>query len=447
MVVLERLGHGMGRRFPGVTLDRGRYYWVRRVPRELSGLILGSDGQPVQQVRVALRTDSLTEANRKAAAVSERVSAEWDAMASGRLDDARAHYLAARRLAAARGFAYVPLASLADPAQTSAADLVSRILSISDDRSNPAVVSAVLGGAPVTLPRMSEVWPEVQVLSEAENRNKSAAQVAKWISPRDRSIGEWVQVTGDPPIDQITRTHALNFRQWWSDRVTRDGLTPQYANKTIGHLSAIWTTYTRAHDLDMPNPFRKLALKGETENRRPPFSIDWLRDKLLGPGALDGLNQEARDVLLVMVNTGARPSEITDAPASDWHTEHEIPHLVIAAHGRELKVGHTARDIPLLGVSLDAARRIAKAGGCSRYHHKAAGWSALVNKYLRTHGLNETPTHTAYSLRHSVEDRLLLAGVDDRVRADILGHDYKRPRYGDGGALEGRRRAIDKIAL
>ena len=61
--------------------------------------------------------------------------------------------------------------------------------------------------------------------------------------------------------------------------------------------------------------------------------------------------------------------------------------------------------------------------------------------------MKETPQHTAYGLRHYVEDALLRAGVDDRIRADILGHKYHRPIYGDGGGLMGRRDALKKIAL
>lgn len=149
----------------------------------------------------------------------------------------------------------------------------------------------------------------------------------------------------------------------------------------------------------------------------------------------------------MMVNTGLRPSEILSCPLEDFELEAEIPFLRVAAHGRELKQRHTARDIPLIGVSLAAARRIVGREGVTRYLHKANYWSSLVNKYLENNGLKETPQHTAYSLRHSVEDALLTAGVDDRVRADILGHRYARPVYGSGGGLEMRRQALAKIAF
>ena len=59
----------------------------------------------------------------------------------------------------------------------------------------------------------------------------------------------------------------------------------------------------------------------------------------------------------------------------------------------------------------------------------------------------ETPKHTAYSLRHSFEDRMAEAAIDDRIRAELMGHKYARPDYGRGGSLETRQKAIERIAL
>ena len=191
----------------------------------------------------------------------------------------------------------------------------------------------------------------------------------------------------------------------------------------------------------MPNPFSDLRLEGKDERGVPAFSRKWIEEKFAAEGALPGLNDAARDVLLIMINTGLRPSEIIDAPLSDFEIKANIPFLRVAPNGRELKVAHTKRDIPLIGVALEAARRIAARGGPVRYRQNGNGWSAAVNV------LRETPSHTAYSIRHYVENALLAAKVDDRVRADILGHKYNRPSYGDGGALAGRAEALALIAL
>ncbi|MBL9059618.1 MAG: hypothetical protein JNK88_06305 [Mangrovicoccus sp.] len=250
----------------------------------------------------------------------------------------------------------------------------------------------------------------------------------------------------DLPVDKTTRADALRFRGWWSARVEA-GHKVETANKGFGHLAQIVGTWAKLTDTPLDNAFRGLRLEGKDVGRPPPFSRPWVEECLLAPGAFDGLNDEARDVFLMMVDTGLRPSEITDAPAADFVPDDPVPHFRVAPNGRELKVAHTSRDIPLLGTSLEAARRIVARGGTIRYRHKAGIWSALVNKDLANNGLKETPAHVAYSLRHYVEDALLAAGIDDRIRADILGHKYRRPNYGTGGGLAAREHALRKIAL
>ena len=70
-----------------------------------------------------------------------------------------------------------------------------------------------------------------------------------------------------------------------------------------------------------------------------------------------------------------------------------------------------------------------------------------MNKFLRQNGLLESEAHTAYSLRHAFEDRLLEQGSDDRLRAELMGHKYSRPAYGRGGSLALKAKAVEAIAL
>lgn len=433
----------------GIVLDRGRYYWVKRVPKCYRGLVLGKDGKPVSQVRQALHTDSKSEALAKANQIERARLAEWEALAAGDGGSARAHYESARKLAHVRGYQYRTLDSLlAAPLE----DVVGRIQSLGtpDRLESREVVRAVLGAVPVVLPDLNAVLQEYFTLTATRHLEKSAAQMHRWRLSKTRAVRNFLSAVfpdHSPPIDQITRADALKFRAWWSNRIQTDGLMAQTANKDFGHLAEIWGTWAELTATSLDNPFSKMALDGASEKRRPSFSREWVSDKLLAPGAFLGLNEEARDVFFVMINTGLRPSEITDAPLEDFCVQDNVPHLKVRPNGRELKVSHTRREIPLLGVSLEAARRIADRGGVTKYQRKASGWSALVNKYLGNNDLKETPNHTAYSLRHYVEDALLRAGVDDRIRADILGHKYHRPVYGDGGGLVGRRDALERIAL
>lgn len=433
----------------GIVRDRGRYYWVKRVPKRFAGLVRGADGQPVSQVRQALHTDSEAEAKIKAAQVEAARLAEWEAMAAGDAGSARQHYQAARKLAQARGFPYVPMPALEEG---NLADLVDRLRSLTDGAAGAMasrdVSEAVLGAVPEVLPDINEVLGEYYDLTRTRHLKKSEAQRHKWKLPRERAVRNFVEVTGkgSVPVSEITRADALAFRRWWSERIER-GMKVESANKDFGHLAEIFGTWAELTDTDLANPFTRLRLDGKDEREKPAFSREWVEARLLAPGALDGLNDEARDVFLITLNTGLRPSEITDAPLEDFEVTANVPFLRVAAHGRELKVAHTRRDIPLLGVALEAARRIVARGGINRYRHKAGAWSACVNKYLAGNDLKESPRHTAYSVRHYVENALLAARVDDRVRADILGHKYHRPSYGDGGALAGRAEALRLIAL
>lgn len=196
--------------------------------------------------------------------------------------------------------------------------------------------------------------------------------------------------------------------------------------------------------LGLQLPLSDLSIKEGEKKTRPAFSEGWIRDKILAPGALDRLNAEARAILLGMVNTGYRPSEGEALAADQIILDGPVPHISIEPVGRQLKSQYARRKIPLLGVSLEAFKQFPN--GFPRYRSSAA-LSATVNKYLRTHGLLETPDHSMYSLRHSFEERMLAAGIDDRVRRDLFGHRLDRERYGGGASLEMAHRLLKPIAF
>ncbi len=436
----------------GLTLDRGRYYFVKNVPNHLFGKVLGKSGKPVRQIRQALRTADLSVAKRKAFELEELKTTEWHLLGLGEKALAHEKYAAAKQMAESRGFDYVPSDVLL---RRSFAENLPRMLAAAgtDEQPTPPEVSdAILGAVEVALPPLRAVLQEFIELTKTKHLRKSERQRHLWRLPRERAVANFetaVPGKAKTGIDRITREDALAFRAWWAERIATGETLAATANKDLGHLSQLVREWCelKGH-ARLANPFAKLRFdKGiDGTATRPPFSEKWVRERLLAPSALDGLNDEARDAFLVLINTGLRPSEVLSCPLEDFCLDGQIPFLRVAPNGRELKQRHTAREIPLLGVSFEAANRIVARGGVQRYWHKATSWSNVVNKYLRTNGLAETPAHTAYSLRHYVEDALLTAGIDDRVRADILGHKYKRPVYGTGGGLQLRLQALSRIA-
>ena len=140
--------------------------------------------------------------------------------------------------------------------------------------------------------------------------------------------------------------------------------------------------------------------------KRPSFSDAFIRDRILAPGALEGLDDQAAAIFKVMVNTGARPSEIAALRRDRIILTGDVPHIQIRPDDRQLKSRRAARDIPLCGVSLEAMR--AFPAGFDRYAQNSASLSGVVNSFLRSRGLTETRADdgketTMYSMRHNVK--------------------------------------------
>ena len=69
----------------------------------------------------------------------------------------------------------------------------------------------------------------------------------------------------------------------------------------------------------------------------------------------DDLRVELRVLIYVLIETGARMSEICNLMPEDIKLAHEIPHISIKPRqNRELKTPDSERDIPLVGVALIA---------------------------------------------------------------------------------------------
>lgn len=138
-------------------------------------------------------------------------------------------------------------------------------------------------------------------------------------------------------------------------------------------------------------------MRGEVEKSREPFDPAFIQKRLITGGGLTGLNEHARLVLFVMMETGLRPSEVVNLRDGTIFLDALIPHVRVVADGRRLKTGDSARDVPLVGVALAALRL--RPHGFPKYRDKATVLSATVDKYLTENGLRPTKDHTVYSLR------------------------------------------------
>lgn len=419
-------------------MKRGKSFSLRkRVPSRYKHV------EPRGTVWISLRTDSESVAASKADRAWAQMVEAWESRLAGDSDDADARFAAAREIADVRGFRYLDVGKVA---RLPLDGLLDRVEAVAAPAGVPDQIegAALLGTIPEPAMTISKALDIYWELDRDKLIGKSADQIRRWRNPRIKAVSNFIEVVGDKAIDQITRDDMLDFRQSWLERIEAGEVGANSGNKDLGHLGGVLKTVNRMKRLGLDLPLGELSFREGETRVRPPFSTGWILDKLLAPGALDGLNGEARGVLLGMVNTGYRPSEGAALGSNTIRLDCEVPHISIEPDGRQIKSAYARRMIPLVGVSLEAFRQFPD--GFPRYRDNP-GLSATVNKYLRANGLMESGEHVFYSLRHSFEDRMLAAGIDDRIRRDLFGHRLDRERYGKGASLEQALALLEPLAL
>jgi hypothetical protein len=413
------------------------FHLRRRVPRRYRCV------EARGTVWISLHTDSGTRAGAKAERAWGQMVEAWEARLAGDTGDAEARHAAALELARVRGFRYLDAGVVA---KLPVAEVLERVEAVPAPAGRPDLVEAAALLGTVPEPRITVAWALDLYwgLGREKTFGKSPDQLRRWENPRRKAVRNFVAGVGNKDLGNLTRDDMLDFRQHWLDRIEAGEVTANSANKDLTHLGDVLKTVNSMKRLGLSLPLGALSF-GEGEARtRPPFSVDWITARLLAPGALDGLNDQARGLLLGMVNTGYRPSEGAALTAATIRLDGEVPHIAIEPYGRQLNSRCARRVIPLASVSLEAFRAFPE--GFPRYLDSAT-LSATVNKFLRANGLLETPAHSLYALRRSFEDRILAAGIDDRIRRDLFGHRLDRERYGKGASLIHLAELVQRVAL
>ena len=262
-----------------------------------------------------------------------------------------------------RGFIYIPAEDLAVEATLD--EILERLKKL--DVKAPmatADADAMLGLVKPTAISITKAFGVYcDKICAADLKGKSKTQLSNWTKVKRRAVNNFVAVCGDLPMDAITRNHAKQIFDWWSGRVNpTDGSKPLHANSANKDLTNLRILFERFWDYQgdekRDNPFRNLRFKNVVYKDIPAFENEWIENKILAPGALDALNLEARCIVLTLIETGCRPSEIANLKREHIVLDHEVPHLKIRPQtNRQLKSKSAKRDIPLLGVSLEAMKR------------------------------------------------------------------------------------------
>ncbi|RWQ56508.1 MAG: integrase [Mesorhizobium sp.] len=433
-----------------LTKRQGNFHYKRRVPVTIAHL-----DERAPHVRTSLKTDDRGLARRKRDLLEAADDALWASLITkGVTDPARRRYEAAVKRVEALDFTFHGAGYFEQPEAFD--DLVDRLRHVLATGQQDQIMEPLLGAIEVpkmTVSKAFELYCDEIVADELVN--KSQVQKDQWKKVKKRAISNFIRLVEDKPMEEITIDDAKKIYRHWLARIApKEGKATAGAssgNRDLGNMRVLYEAYFKhMGDARRPNPFEGLGFSLKKKRSRPPIPTDWIRDTVLKPGNLATLNEEARGILLILIETGARPSEICNLEPHAIRLSNKVPHLSIEPredpdNPREIKTESSRRLVPLVGVALEAAQR--HKAGFPLYRNRENDLSATLNKYLRSNSLLPTKSHTVYSFRHSFEDRMKEGGLDDELRRLLMGHTVDRPKYGSGGSLDWRRRELMKIVL
>lgn len=434
---------------------KGNWHYVRRVPKQAKHL------DPRKVIERSLKTRSIEIARIRRDELEAADNEYWQALSVGGGNNVEVinqrHKTAVAR-AKVLGFVYRTVDELTNIAPIS--EVISRALTLDRGRGvkgdlQARDIEALLGGAPKALLNVGACYDLYKnEIAAVELKSKSPAQLKKWDETKSRSVNNFISVVGDKRIGEITREDGLSFFSYFQNRILGKGedapISIASANRNIGDVrKMIGDYFSHIGEPDYKNPLDGLffkKIKGKPRKTRQPYELDFLSNQVVPALATGDLNREAKHILLTLVETGARPSEIFNLTKNRIFLDVEVPFIRVEFDDEmEIKTETSIRDIPLVGVSLMAMRAYPK--GFPRYRDKSSGFSNCVNRFLSRAGLRPTSDHSAYSIRHSFEKRMIEGGLDSDLRRLLMGHKIDRPKYGDGGSMTFRRDELLKITL
>lgn len=425
------------------------WYYVRRVPKSASHM----DGR--RSIYRSLETDSRRIARQRRDICAAADDQRWNEISPRRFGKPAPHAVMRdlQQRAEAFGFTYLPVADIL--AKLSAEEIVERVAALGPINGSLTAkmqrdADALLGLAAtpkVTISQALELY--LSEIALDEQTGKSPEQVKSYTKVKRRAVANFIKLNGDMNMTEIGRDEARKVYRFWADRVqpkdSRKLMSGSSANRDLGNLRKLYRRYfEHIGDESRENPFRNLRFASPKLKQVKPFDDEWVRAKILSPNVFKGLNREAALLCYAMIETGCRPSELANIEPENIRLDDEVPHIRIRPSSkRALKSAASVREIPLIGVSLEAMR--CASNGFPHYQDRGYLLSQSLLKGFKNRGLLPSPNHRIYSFRHSFEKRMLEGGLDFGLRCTLMGHRNSRPEYGDGGSLKYRSEEMMKI--
>jgi len=265
----------------------------------------------------------------------------------------------------------------------------------------------------------------------------------------ERNVQYVIQAIGNKDLSDYQTSDGGKFRDW----LIKKGLASSSVKRVFATTRAITNLAIAEHGLDIRSPFASVYFPElDDVTTRQPVSIE---DIKLIQDQCRSLNDEMRWLLALISDTGMRLAEAAGLEIKDINLDSKTPYIDLKPNNsRRLKTKQSARQMPLVGASLWAAKQIkeevignyafpryTKGGKCN-----ANSASAALNKWVKK--ISSEPV-TVHSFRHSIRDRLRAVQCPSDIVDAIGGWSATTvgERYGQGYNIDVLFEWMEKIAL
>jgi len=347
------------------------FYFSRSIPSDLQHRF------KKRKIEISLRTKSESKAAKSAAALSDRLERYWDSL--------RMEMIYSRELG----------------------------LKVLQDTKGP-------NGNHYSLPDALALY----------HRLKGTGKNQLFYDVSTRSVRYLTECLGHENLSDLEISDAGRFRDYLFAR----GMSSSSVKRVFSSVKSTVNLAIREQGLTVTNVFSGTFIPDDgVKQLRNPIPTEALQRVQLD---CQNLDDEARWLITLISDTGMRLSEACGLLVSDIYVDATTPFVDLKEHPwRRLKTASSQRQIPLVGFSLWAAKRVGLSPSgfafpkyCNEEKCNSNSASATLNKWLKP---RVPPGCVIHSFRHSLRDRLRAiecpAEIIDAIggwATDGIGHKY-----------------------
>jgi integrase len=267
-------------------------------------------------------------------------------------------------------------------------------------------------------------------------------------------VNKFIKLHGDIEVKKITRSMVHDYVK---DRLNSKVKTTT-VRRELNQLSAIVNKAFLELELDKKSPFMSIDIPAEGKDAKEKKPITSVKLETL-LATIRHSSTTSHLIAKIQLNTGLRVSELAVAKTADVHlldTNGQplaIPFISITPNEfRSLKNDRSERNVPLVGISLEAMHEAVKQARDAvflfpQYGKKGGGTnaSAAVNAALDFVDIN------SHDFRHFLSTRMREKMIPLDVRETITGHSSRGSSelkaYGEGYKLEQMHPELLKVSI